>query len=91
MSHSVIAPSGILAPKLDGNSARDERDQHRLKDVGWRVYKEWECEATLRSFLPSQYPARGQSGSRQYLFRSDGIVVTKVLKGRVGVLPDLVR
>jgi DNA mismatch endonuclease, patch repair protein len=33
-------------PKLDGNAARDARDQQRLRDLGWRVDVVWECEAT---------------------------------------------
>jgi DNA mismatch endonuclease (patch repair protein) len=31
-------------PKLDGNAARDARDQQRLRDLGWRVEVVWECE-----------------------------------------------
>jgi DNA mismatch endonuclease (patch repair protein) len=33
-------------PKLDGNAARDTRDQQRLRDLGWRVEVVWECEVT---------------------------------------------
>lgn len=32
--------------KLDGNAARDERDQQRLGKLGWRVEVVWECEVT---------------------------------------------
>lgn len=34
-------------PKLEGNAARDARDQQQLRDLGWRVEVVWECE--LRS------------------------------------------
>jgi DNA mismatch endonuclease (patch repair protein) len=30
--------------KLEGNRARDERDQATLKALGWRVLVVWECE-----------------------------------------------
>jgi DNA mismatch endonuclease (patch repair protein) len=30
--------------KLEGNAARDGRDQQRLRDLGWRVEVVWECE-----------------------------------------------
>jgi DNA mismatch endonuclease (patch repair protein) len=33
-------------PKLEGNAARDARDQQRLRDLGWRVEVVWECEVT---------------------------------------------
>ena len=33
-------------PKLDGNSARDARDQLRLRELGWLVDVVWECEVT---------------------------------------------
>jgi DNA mismatch endonuclease (patch repair protein) len=32
--------------KLEGNAARDTRDQQRLRDLGWRVEVVWECEVT---------------------------------------------
>jgi DNA mismatch endonuclease (patch repair protein) len=32
--------------KLDGNVARDARDQRLLVDLGWRVLTVWECETT---------------------------------------------
>jgi len=33
-------------PKLEGNAARDARNEERLRDLGWRVELVWECEAT---------------------------------------------
>lgn len=33
-------------PKLEGNAARDARNQERLRDLGWRVEVVWECEVT---------------------------------------------
>jgi DNA mismatch endonuclease (patch repair protein) len=33
-------------PKLEANVARDERDQRRLKELGWEVYVVWECGVT---------------------------------------------
>lgn len=38
--------------KLEGNRARDERDQAALKALGWRVLVIWECE--LRSEVSKQ-------------------------------------
>ena len=32
--------------KLEGNVIRDERDQRRLGELGWRVFVVWECEIT---------------------------------------------
>lgn len=31
-------------PKLEGNRARDLRDQAALRDLGWEVLVVWECE-----------------------------------------------
>lgn len=31
-------------PKLDGNAARDVRNQQQLMEAGWRVFVVWECE-----------------------------------------------
>lgn len=31
-------------PKLEGNAARDARDQQRLLDLGWHVEVVWECD-----------------------------------------------
>ena len=33
-------------PKLEGNAQRDARDQHRLRELGWRTEVVWECEVT---------------------------------------------
>jgi DNA mismatch endonuclease (patch repair protein) len=30
--------------KLDGNVARDERNVHALRDLGWNVIVVWECQ-----------------------------------------------
>jgi DNA mismatch endonuclease (patch repair protein) len=32
--------------KLEGNAARDIRDQQRLRDLGWNVEVVWECEVS---------------------------------------------
>ena len=43
--------------KLEGNAARDQRNQETLRELGWNVHVIWECEAPeglkerLRSFL----------------------------------------
>jgi DNA mismatch endonuclease (patch repair protein) len=45
--------------KLDGNRARDERNETRLRELGWGVLTIWECqlrdrgalERTIRGFL----------------------------------------
>lgn len=38
--------------KLEGNRARDERDQAALRKLGWRVMVVWECQ--LRGDLSKQ-------------------------------------
>lgn len=37
--------------KLNGNAARDKRNQRTLKKLGWRVMVIWECEAENASHL----------------------------------------
>lgn len=37
--------------KLDGNKARDETNQHRLREAGWGVLVVWECELRDKSML----------------------------------------
>ncbi len=38
-------------PKLEGNAARDARNQARLVEQGWRVIVIWECEVSDRTVL----------------------------------------
>jgi DNA mismatch endonuclease, patch repair protein len=33
-------------PKLEGNRARDKRNNAMLRDLGWDVLEIWECEMT---------------------------------------------
>jgi DNA mismatch endonuclease (patch repair protein) len=33
-------------PKLEGNRERDERDQRRLREIGWEPFVVWECEVS---------------------------------------------
>ena len=35
--------------KLEGNRARDQRNQQRLSDAGWRVVIVWECDIRSKS------------------------------------------
>lgn len=37
--------------KLRGNAARDLRNDKALRDLGWRVFTVWECEASNRREL----------------------------------------
>lgn len=37
--------------KLEGNAARDARNQDRLTELGWRVIVIWECETRERVVL----------------------------------------
>ena len=50
--HAHCCPKGRRRPtsnadfwnrKLDGNVARDERNQTELKEMGWTVFVVWEC------------------------------------------------
>lgn len=38
-------------PKLEGNAARDKRNQAALQDMGWRVIVVWECEISSTTRL----------------------------------------
>lgn len=35
-------------PKLDANHSRDQQNQQRLRDLGWRTLVVWECELVDR-------------------------------------------
>lgn len=37
--------------KLDGNAARDKRNQAALRKLGWRVVVIWECETEVETQL----------------------------------------
>ena len=40
---------GIWKPKLDGNRARDERNEAELARIGWKVLVVWECQLSDRA------------------------------------------
>jgi DNA mismatch endonuclease (patch repair protein) len=40
--------------KLEGNAARDQRNQTELRRTGWRVLTVWECETANREKLSNR-------------------------------------
>ncbi len=41
-------------PKLEGNKQRDERNQERLRELGWDFLIVWECELKNRDELTNR-------------------------------------
>lgn len=41
-------------PKLTGNRERDQRNETRLREMGWNVATVWECETNNRHSLENQ-------------------------------------
>lgn len=37
-------------PKIEGNVARDTRNQKMLKDLGWNILVVWECQLRKKTF-----------------------------------------
>lgn len=49
--------------KLDGNRMRDQRDETRLKALGWRVLTVWECQLEERHL--ARLAEKIKAGSRK--------------------------
>ncbi len=41
-------------PKLKANTERDQKNDQRLKDMGWRVFVVWECQCMSAKRLNEQ-------------------------------------
>ena len=44
VGHSPKSNQSYWTPKIEGNIARDKKNQDALKKLGWIVYVIWECE-----------------------------------------------
>lgn len=44
--------------KLEGNRARDQRQEEKLKAAGWEVIVVWECEVEVPELLIRRFTAK---------------------------------
>ena len=55
--------TGYWVPKLKRNVERDQENQNRLEELGWKVLVVWECEVSAEDSLRERIQAFLETGS----------------------------